>query len=361
MCERLLLSFLPSATAIDSTCCIHVFRSTGGMAALGRTFGPSQVFQKLNCSRNEIRDEGILAFCASASNRCRELGLAYHSFPSLQELNLSGCSLRAAGIEALVELLGNSSAGAVQGRSLKLNLNGNPLGADACCALASLLCDSPQVTSLSIAACGIGNDGMSILSAAIGMDSCDGVTMLDLSQNGFGVDGARSLASSFSSWTRLNDLRLAGNTIMTSGVEALMNAIDTSGRNLPSLSLDLTQTSCGVEGAAAAVKSQYVTSLRLFNNRLGSEGFETLTPFLQGGHKYLVNLDLGGNDASEAAVVKLLNAIADTNGFVSTLRVLEIGGNSGGFAVEDAVARLKQVHPELDVARDRPRGQQSQG
>lgn len=337
------------------------YRSTKGMAAIGRTFGSSQSFRKLNLSRNErIKDEGVIALCTNASDRCRELGLAYYSFPALQELNLAHCGIGAAGMEALVELLGNFG-GDARGRSLSLVLNGNPVGADACCALASLLCDSLLVTSLSIADCNIGNADMSILSAAVGIDSCDGVTMLDLSNNNIGADGAKSLASSLSCWTRLEDLRLSGNDLSEAGVQALFEA-GINGRNSTynqTLSLDLTQTNCGVQGATAAVKCQTVTSLRLFNNKLGSKGFEALVPLLQGGHKSLINLDLGGNDASEAAVVKLLTAIADTQQeqFVSTLQVLEIGGNSGGNAVEDAIAKLKQVHPELDVARDRPRGQ----
>ena len=100
-----------------------------------------------------------------------------------------------------------------------------------------------------------------------------------------------------------------GNGILQGGVEALMNALVVS--NCALESLDLSQTSCGAQGAAAAVKCTKLTSLRLFNNKLGSDGFETLVPLLKGGHASLVNLDLGGNDASEEAVVKLLNSIAD--------------------------------------------------
>jgi hypothetical protein len=66
---------------------------------------------------------------------------------------------------------------------------------------------------------------------------------------------------------------------------------------------------------------------------------------------------LGGNDASEEAVVRLLNSIADAADFESKLRVLEIGGNSGGDAVEEAIKRVKQVHPGLDIARDKPKGE----
>jgi Ran GTPase-activating protein (RanGAP) involved in mRNA processing and transport len=259
------------------------------------------------------------------------------------------------GIESLVELLGNFGDN-VNMRSLSLVLSGNTLGLDACVALASLLCDSPQVSSLSVANCGTGNAEMSVLSAAVGMQSCIGVTLLDLSSNNIGQDGAKSLASSLAKWASLKDLRLAGNDMLHDGVEALMNALDIS--NFALGSLDISQTGCGVQGSAAAVKCTKLTSLRLFNNKLGSDGFETLATLLKGGHATLVNLDLCGNDASEGSVVKLLDSIADSaGGFVSTLRVLEIGGNSGGNLVEEAIKRVRQVHPELDIARDKPRGE----
>jgi len=325
------------------------------MAALGKSLGPSETLLKLNLSRNErVKDEGLIALVTS---RCQGQ-LLMPSFPALQELNLAECGIGAVGIESLVEMFSKNTR---EASLLSLIFNGNPLGPDACCALASLLCDSSLVASLSVANCSIGNEGVSILSAAVGMDSCDGLSMLDLSNNNIGTDGARSIAASLSGWTRLADLRVAGNNLTEAGVQALMNTHASQRQILQSL--DLTQTNCGVQGAAAAVKCQSLTSLRLFNNKLASEGFEALAPLLKGGHASLVNLDLGGNDASESAVVKLLTAIADTKGnddFVSTLRVLEIGGNSGGNAVEDAVAKLKQVHPELDVARDKPRGQQRQ-
>ena len=106
-----------------------------------------------------------------------------------------------------------------------------------------------------------------------------------------------------------------------------------------------------------------LTTLRLFNNRLGSDGFYAIAPLLQGGHPSIENLDLGGNTADEDAVVALLNSIADNNtgttinegnNFTSTLSVLEIGGNKFGNDAMEALNRLKLVFPKLDVAHDKP-------
>jgi hypothetical protein len=40
---------------------------------------------------------------------------------------------------------------------------------------------------------------------------------------------------------------------------------------------------------------------------------------------------------------------------VSVLRTLVVGGNQGGPDLEAVIQELKEVHPELDIARDRIR------
>ena len=99
-----------------------------------------------------------------------------------------------------------------------------------------------------------------------------------------------------------------------------------------------------------------LTTLRLFNNRLGSEGFRSCSTLLRGGHISIESLDLGGNNADEESVVVLLNAIADKvdDGIASKLAVLEIGGNKFGAKAMEALTQLKQVWPRLDVAHDKP-------
>jgi len=39
----------------------------------------------------------------------------------------------------------------------------------------------------------------------------------------------------------------------------------------------------------------------------------------------------------------------------NTLRVLVVGGNTGGPALEKVVKEVQKVHPDLDVARDKPK------
>ena len=120
---------------------------------------------------------------------------------------------------------------------------------------------------------------------------------------------------------------------------------------------DLFITNCDIKGSCAAATSGSLSTLRLFNNQLGSEGFAALSSVLRGGHPALENLDLGGNDAGEEAVVALLTTVADTQGraaVASKLSVLEIGGNKFGDMAMAALNALKEVMPHLDVAHDKP-------
>jgi hypothetical protein len=120
--------------------------------------------------------------------------------------------------------------------------------------------------------------------------------------------------------------------------------------------LDLSGTSCGIEGAKAALRSSGLVTLRLFNNKLGSAGFHSIATLLRGGHQSIENLDLGGNNADEESVVAVLNAIADKTeiGLASKLSVLEIGGNKFGDEAQEALETLRRVWPSLDVAHDKP-------
>jgi hypothetical protein len=62
-------------------------------------------------------------------------------------------------------------------------------------------------------------------------------------------------------------------------------------------------------------------------------------------------LDLAGNRADEASVVALLSA--HYSGYFIRVKALIVGGNKGGSDVEAMVKRVKEVRPEIDIARDR--------
>jgi hypothetical protein len=125
--------------------------------------------------------------------------------------------------------------------------------------------------------------------------------------------------------------------------------------------LDLSHTQCGSQGAATILSADQLESLILFNNNLGSEGFHALAPALQQQHA-LVELDLGGNGADEASVVVLLNALIKESDVANknVLQLLVVGGNQGGDAVEQMVAKVQRIHPGLDIARDKKAQRQTE-
>lgn len=362
--------------------------SKKGMTALGKTFGISPTILSLNLSRNtKVGDDGLASFCAAAIERSRnnsraseERELGPTVFPVLKQLNLSECNITSCGLKSLSEFLllgkervvSSNSHSNSSNANLSLQLNSNPIGNGGMMSIAPLISHSPSsvLISLSMIECDIGDEGIRALTSALeNSGPCrEGLQFLDLSKNKIGPEGGRLLGESLkrlcletgsSSWGSLTELHLAGNPLESEGVVGLCNGIYNNGSSV--VNLNICETSCGSEGAIAALRLPTLTSLRLFNNKLGSEGFEKITPLLKGGHVNLVNLDLGGNSAETDAVVGLLRVFLekmDGENTASALRVLEIGGNEIGDGAEVVFKEIEAQMPELDIARDRPKVQQ---
>ena len=179
-------------------------------------------------------------------------------------------------------------------------------------------------------------------------------------------------------FSNLQKLILIGNTIDDDGecCEKLVTAI----RQGPFSSLeelDMTETKCTVRGAKALISlnthcddntaitsSSSLKNLNLFGNKLGSDGFVELSKVLRGGHPTLESLDLGGNEATEAGVVALLQAFTqhrsnNSENTTNSLRLLVVGGNQGGPTVETVVQEVQKLYPQLDIARDKPKSSNS--
>ena len=275
-------------------------------------------------------------------------------FPSLEKLNLSDCNIGPLGMQTLAGMLLHDN----RCKRIDIELRANPIGSEGCQTLSKVIAIPGKgsiISRLNLSQCAIVDEGVTLLSNAVTINPCLGLTFLDLSENSITVDGARILAGSLTdSWPSLIELKLAKNNLGSDGVTLLMESIHT---NNTLQHLDLTCTGCGKEGAIAALNnSGCLTTLRLFNNRLESYGFHAILSCLRGGHASIENLDLGGNNADEDSVVELLNTIADKgdSGTISKLSVLEIGGNTFGAKAMEALTKLKQIFPHLDVAHDKP-------
>mmetsp|Transcript_17642 Transcript_17642/g.38233 ORF Transcript_17642/g.38233 Transcript_17642/m.38233 type:complete len:484 (-) Transcript_17642:74-1525(-) len=336
-----------------------------GMQAIGKTFGASRCVTYIDLSRNAIGSEGITCMANAIKEKSKGCSLG---FPSLEKIILSECNISSSGVHSLSEII--FGEGSNRCESIHLAIGSNPIEAEGCGAL-SKLCSIPgrgsMISHLQLSQCSIGDEGVKLLSSAAMSNSCTWLTFLDLSDNSITKDGAETFAKSLTkSWPDLVELKLAQNELGAEGVTSVMEALVTSGdaiidgpaekKNSTLQNLDLSCTNCGINGAKSTLLSGALTTLRLFDNRLGSVGFNALSPLLEGGHPTIENLDLGGNSAGEEAVVSLLNSIADRReeGPESKLSVLEIGGNKFGDNALEALNELKRVKPLLDVAHDKP-------
>jgi Ran GTPase-activating protein (RanGAP) involved in mRNA processing and transport len=312
--------------------------SVKGMKVLGETFGNSTHLMELNLSRNPtIGNQGLVAFCEAISGDIL--------LPNLHTLNLAECEIGAEGVSCLSTLL-------IQTGCTTLGLASNPLGATSCSSLTPLL-NGGKLKTLHLGSCDLTDDGIASLCQAVRTKACTGLETLDLSENGIGKDGATELANSFwfeneSCWKALSELKLAGNSIGGAGMTSLAEALS-GAKTLQTL--DASHTSCEEEGAVSLIGNTGLKRLRLFNNTLGSSGFNALSAVLP--ECTLLELDLGGNDAGADSVKDMLQTILTTEQI--TLKVLEIGGNDTSMEVENEVEEIKKVHPGLDIARDKPR------
>ena len=372
--------------------------SQSGAECIGSVFGSSLNLKKLILYRNTtMGDDGLIALCDAAavqsiksnsiSSSLSSSSTGLRPFPVLECLDLSECNIGIQGIESLVScLVGSSSRSSSSSERqnidegthqvttptslLDLKLNSNPIGSKSCNHLKQLIsCSSSSsyyghslLKVLSLNNCSIGDEGMEILANTILNHSCKHLTSLDLSNNGIGSNGimilAKALKDGKQNVPNLNEICLADNSIGEEGVIALAKSLSSQGveeenskGNATLSKLDLTNTNCGIDGALALMQCTSLSSLRLFNNNLGSTGIEALSTQLVGGHAYIEHLDIGGNRGNGDSVAKLLKAIMedkDQSNFKNALKTLELGGNENNN--EDLFAAAREKRPEMDIA-----------
>lgn len=373
------------------------FKNIGskGLTAILRVFGRVRSLQHLNLSRNEK-----IGLSFDFFNSMPAISLPI--FPSLTHLDLSDCQLDAKSCVTLLKAIQSiSTIGDEKGssgkttRNLTLKLNSSNLSnIFHLKEMMNLLSQSCLVSKLYISRCRIGDEGVKLIvneccrSSEKNIDDDNSqhrhhfLRQFDLSHNNLSSTGVAYLADrlhqSFDGMSNTTDrdyfsnlrvLSLAGNPLN----KKMINAIECNTRWMSYLEeLDISHTSCGVFGAVEILRrsnsgGSLLKILNLFGNQLGFDnGFLEISKVLQGGHYSLEYLDIGGNDATEENVVTLVGALknvaqldenepnTDETTRKNTLRVLVVGGNKGGSALERVVNEVQQIHPMLDVARDKP-------
>mmetsp|Transcript_17730 Transcript_17730/g.36712 ORF Transcript_17730/g.36712 Transcript_17730/m.36712 type:complete len:444 (-) Transcript_17730:2727-4058(-) len=267
-------------------------------------------------------------------------------FPFVEQLDVSSCEMDGQNAKALLENLASKSEPCCQ----TLNLSNNPIGAHPFDVIGS---GPLSLQDLNLSTCEIGDHSLSLLSASNSAQSA--LQSLDLSNNRLSGTSMESFGKWVANTRTLVNLNLSNNPLMVNGVETLIqNGLVPRGMNHRVQTLDLSETQCGKEGAMTAIQSSNAVTLRFFKNQLGPEGFEALAPCLVGGHASLETLDLAANEAPEEAVVDLLRGLLTVaEDDKSTLSTIVVGGNKGGENLEQMVANIKKVRPNVDIARDR--------
>jgi len=331
--------------------------SKEGAKIIGEVFASSENLKSLLLYRNPaIGDDGLTIFSNAA------LAASPNPFTSLQHLDLSDCNISSKGVESLVEcLIGHTTTDRF--RSINLTLNSNPLGSSSCDSLVRLISESKEeccmLKSLSLKNCSIGT-GLEMIAEAMVEHKCTGLELLDLSNNRIESVSALKFAASLEQGkhniNELKEIRLAENNIGEEAVIAIANSLEQlpgkKGGNSSVTVLDISNTDCGVSGAIVLMKCTSLLSLRLFNNKLGTAGFDAISAYLIGGHPNLQHLDLGGNRAEGKAVSQLLrNILTEQECYKSSLQTLELGGNENDDEALFEEARRKR--PDLDIVRDR--------
>ena len=316
-------------------------------------------------------------------------------FPFIQHLNMTANDIDGFNAKHLLNDLTMSNSCHV------LYLSDNPIGRQPSFDLLRLCPESIQ--ELHLANCCLDDTSL-----RCGTTKSLCLESIDLSNNNLSSNSMENLATWFTSShsIRLRNLNISNNPLTQVGVETLVlhgllsrYQQDASNRLL---TLDLSQTQCGIQGALIAVQSSHVSSLRLFDNQLGNDGFYALaSQFVNGQHgttTTLENLDLAANGASESAVIDLLRSLIPTTATTTTtannhhnkttlhqqdyqsaatppsslsppppspppssslmLKTIVVGGNEVGEELEKLIQEIHIVHPELDIARDQRRRRQ---
>jgi Ran GTPase-activating protein (RanGAP) involved in mRNA processing and transport len=312
--------------------------TTSGFQSVLETLGVSPTLQSLNVSRNPLL--GLDATKITTSSL----------FDKVEELDLSDCGITHSFASDLFAKLAPSRV------KRTLVLSNNPLGPGGLRSLEPLM---GNICTLNLSNTSIGNEGMEVLSSF----GSSAIVSLDLSRNNISFEGIPSLIAclqeeneQLGTLRNLQKLDLSSNPLSEEGVCLLANQGLAKCSNNSLQFLDLSETHCGIQGACTVLTQSKVVSLRLFNNQLGSEGFLAISELIQDSAvaPQLENLDLAGNNADINAVVSLLKAILkrESEG-PSRLRSLVIGGNASGTEIEEIVAQIRQIRPDMDIARDK--------
>jgi Ran GTPase-activating protein (RanGAP) involved in mRNA processing and transport len=222
----------------------------------------------------------------------RDLQMALCKTPSLQSLVLRGSALGSAGLAELAPSLYHNTS------IEELDMSYNNLGgSESAEIIRDILCHNETMTALDLSFNSFGRTTGAVECIANGLGTNSTLLKIDLSHCVLQDDGISILAQTLGSRnTALQKLKLASNSITSTGVGVLLKAMEHT-TNHPITDLDLPFNSIGNKGARSIARPlennalPNLTRLSLSNCDIGDDGFITLVSALEH-NTSLLQLDL---------------------------------------------------------------------
>lgn len=188
--------------------------------------------------------------------------------------------------------------------------------------------DEMQDGRLDLSGLGLLDGGVAV---ALGLiDDLAVVHTLDISRNGVGESGVRTIAKSLRSLVTLN---ISNNSIGESGASVIAEEM----RSLASLHIG--SSSLGESGARMIAQGlQSLTTLSIENNRIGNSGARAIAE----GLPLLTSVDIGRNNIAESGARAIANGLR-------SLTSLSIGNNRLGDSGAQAIAERLHSLSSLDI------------
>ena len=285
--------------------------------------------QELRLGRNSIGSEGVANLC---------LGMQRNT--SLRHLDLQANAFGPEAMEVLSQAL-SLSRGLVT-----LRLSSNPSVGRGL----NLMTSFGQLKEIHLDKCEISSQQLDSVHTCFS-DSC--VQVLSLSENKLDEASGKYLKDIVEHAPCLKRLELQRNNLGAKGVETLAKYLADRDVDCQLEFLDIGQNSIDDSELSQQVmmwllEAQTLRELRTLGNPLKDNIAHMMCEYLRE-DKTLKVLSLGGIGLTEQGCENIMNILVD----VPCLEVLELGGNNIGERGHNAVDKLMELNPKLDIAVDK--------
>lgn len=306
------------------------FKSLGvdGASAIAELLTTNRSLTTLTLSRNQIGDVGVEKLAK---------GLSENVEAALAELNVTDVGISGARLSHLAALVTSESC-----LLTTLQLSFNSLESTTS-TFFDALATNKSLKKLQLKECKLTDEHVAALAAALKQNST--LTELDLSDNELTQAACASLAEGLRDNKALKILRLSNNKCQDEGAVLIAEVL--AAHNTTLTYLDMGNNGLTSTGMTPLLKAQTITQLHVFNNKLG-EGLNELLPALLA-NSVIETFGVGANQLHEGLSVALFDALHTHQ----SLKTLEVGGNTLGKEGLEALDKLKEANPTLDVAADK--------